>query len=111
MMIIDVPILRPRPDLSSAHSDGFDWILVFHHPGAHVEVVDMLLDIKVARKPREVVPVAHLVFHVVPAGLARLYPDTTTIVVGLQRPDFSDGAIMDPLDRFTKTKRIAQTEP
>jgi hypothetical protein len=39
---------------------------------ADVEVVNVLLDVEVARQPSEVVPVPHLVKHVGPAGLAGL---------------------------------------
>ena len=49
VMVVDVAILRARPDLAAAHSDSLNWILVFHHPGAYVEIVDMLLDIEVTR--------------------------------------------------------------
>ena len=69
-------------------------------PGADVEEVDVLLDVEIAREPGEVVPVAHLPGHVGPVGLPRLDPDAAAVVVGLQRVNVADLAVVDALDRL-----------
>ena len=88
------PVRTWRPPMPTARTG----ILVLHHPGADVEEVDVLLDVEVAGEPGEVVPVAHLPVHVGPVGLALLDPDAAAVVVGLQRVDLADRAVVDPLD-------------
>ena len=65
------PVRTCRPPMPTASNR----IFVLHDPGADIEIVDVLLDVEVARQPGEVVPVAHLPFHVGPVGLAWLNPD------------------------------------
>ena len=97
-MVVDLPVLRAGEHLPAAHADGLDGVFFLHHPGADVEVVDVLLDVEVAREPGEVVPVAHLVKHVGPAGLARLVPSAAPVVVGEERDDVADRAVVDAPD-------------
>ena len=84
-VVVDVAVLRAGEHLRPPMPMASYRILVLHHPGAHVEEVDVLLDVEVAREPGEVVPVAHLVGHVGPVGLARLGPAAAAVVVGLER--------------------------
>src|SRR5438105_1633299 len=73
MVVINVPELRCGPDLPAAQPGRGDGVSVLQDPGGLVEVVDVLLDDVVAGEPGEVVPVAHLPFHV---GHFRLALDT-----------------------------------
>src|SRR4030095_1138868 len=97
VMVVDIAILGTGPDLSTADPERSDRVLVFHRPGADIEVVHVLLDIEVARQPGEGVPVAHLPLHVAPAGLARLHPDRAAEVPRFQRPDLPERAVVYPL--------------
>src|SRR5437879_11966594 len=72
--------------------------------------MNVLLDIEIAGKPGEIIPVAHLPFHVAPFRLPRFYPDRTAIIVGLQSADLSDRTVVNTLNRFLKSLRIAQAQ-
>ena len=109
-MVVDVAVLRLGEHLPAAHADGLDRVLVLHHPGADVEEVDVLLDVEVAREPGEVVPVAHLVVHVGPVGLARLGPAAAAVVVGEQRDDLADRPVVDAPDGLAEAVVVAQAE-
>ena len=70
----------PRPTASIG-------VLVLHRPGHLVEAVDVLLDVESPDSQVKSVPVAHLPFHVAPAGLANHRPGFAGqrgVVVGLQ---------------------------
>src|SRR5262249_48864228 len=97
-------------DLAAAYADALRRILVAHGPGADVEVVDVLLDVEVAGQPGEVVPVAHLPFHVGPVLLAREHPDTAAQIVGLKATDVADGAVVDAANHLAVVRRIAQAQ-
>src|SRR5262249_7961669 len=95
-MVVDVAVLRPGAALPSAYADRLDGVAVLHDPGTDVEVMDVLLDVEIARQPGEVVPVPHLPGHVAPALLARLDPDPAAVVVGVDREDVADRAVVQP---------------
>jgi len=97
-VVEDVAELRPRPHLPPAQADRLDRVLVLHRPGDLVQVVDVLLDVEVARQPGEVVPVAHLPFHVGPPIAPGDDPDRAAQVVGLQRDDVPQRARVDAVD-------------
>ena len=109
-VVVDVAVLRAGAHLPAAHADGLDRVLLLHDPGADVEEVDVLLDVEVARQPGEVVPVAHLVSHVGPARLPRLVPAAAAVVVGQQRDDLADRAVVDAPDRLAEAVVVAQAQ-
>src|SRR5690349_18686397 len=109
-MVKDIPIFRPRANLPPADADGAYRILVSQQPRADVEVVDVLLDVEVARQPCEVVPVAHLPVHVGPVGLTGMEPNSAAIVVGLQGVNLAQFAGMNPADEFPKADRVPQAK-
>ncbi len=109
-MVIDLAILRLGEDLSASHADSLRRVLVLHHPGSDVKEVNMLFDVEIAREPGEIVPVAHLVEHFGPIGLARLGPAAATIVVGKKRYNFADRAVVDALDALAKAIVGAQAK-
>src|SRR5262249_10542480 len=94
-MVEDLAEFRPGEHLTPAHADGLYRIFFFHDPRAGIQEMDMLLDIEVAREPGEVVPVAHLVEHLGPAGLFGLVPAPAAIVVGQQGHDFAHGTVVE----------------
>ena len=98
-VVVDVAVLRPGAHLPPAHADGPDGVAVLHDPGADVEEVDVLLDVEVAREPGEVVPVPHLVRHLGPVRLLGLGPAAAAVVVGEERDDLADGAVVDAAGR------------
>src|SRR6266850_4425007 len=87
VMVVNVAKLGARSNLASAETDSAYRILILHDPGANIEHVHMLLDVEIPRQPREVVPIAHMIFHVRPIGLARLDPDRSAKIVCLQSPN------------------------
>src|SRR5207244_1754429 len=99
-VVVDVAELGTGADLPAAHAVAAHRILVAQGPGADVEVVDVLLDVEIARQPGEVIPVAHLPFHVGPVFLPRKHPDAATQVVRLQGTDVPDGAVVQPAHYF-----------
>ena len=70
-----------------------------HDPVGHVEVVDVLLDDVVARKPAEVEPVANLPLGVGPVRLPGGIPEPTLVPEDLAAHRGPDLAVVDPLDR------------
>ena len=61
-----------------------------HKPVDDIDVVNVLLSDVVSAKPVEVIPVAHLVFHFGPAGLARNDPGAACIPPGVTGNDLTD---------------------
>ena len=72
--------------------------------------MNVLLDIKIAGKPGEIVPVTHLPFHVAPLPLAGFYPDGASIIVSLQSTDLSYCIVVNTLNGFLESLRVAQTQ-
>ena len=70
----------------------------------------MLLDVEVARQPGEVVPVAHLVEHLGPAGLLRLVPAAAAIVVGEERQHLADRTVVDAPDGLAEAVVVAEAQ-
>src|SRR5262249_39045307 len=101
-VVVNLAVFRAREDLAATHAHGFHRVHLSHGPGADVEVVHVLLDVEVARQPGEVVPVAHLVEHLGPAGLLRLRPSAAPIIVGEERQDFADCTVVDAPDGLAK---------
>src|ERR671925_371786 len=58
MVIEDMAVFRAGANLPAARAGRPDRVLILHRPGHLVQTVDVLLDDVIARKPREVEPVA-----------------------------------------------------
>ena len=71
-----------------------------HRPVDHVEVVHVLLDDVIAGEPGVVEPVAELVLHVAPPGLAGLVPEAALVPVRARGHDLADRAVLHALHRF-----------
>src|SRR5262249_384045 len=110
VVVEDVAVLRGGPHLPAAQADGLGRAPVLQRPGSHVEHVNVLLDVEVARQPGEVVPVAHLPVHVGPAFPARLHPDAAAQVVALNRQDVAELAVPDAFDRVAEALVVAQAQ-
>ena len=94
-MIVDVAVLRVGALLPAAGAAGADGGHVLHRPRHLIERVDVLLDVEVAREPREVVPVPHLVLHFGHSGRSRPHPYPRGVPHGGERRDVADRAIVD----------------
>ena len=70
----------------------------------------MLLDDVVARQPGEVEPVAHLVFHLAPLGIAPAVPERAGEVVLVHGDDIADGPVLDSLHRLADAVVVAPAE-
>src|SRR5205085_1506904 len=57
-------------------------------------------------KPCEVEPVADLPFHVAPARLTGAVPERARVVIGLQRDDVADGAVVNAPHRLALGRLI-----
>src|SRR5262249_28997838 len=76
MMVEDFAVIRAFAHFASAHAVGANGVTLLE-PIDHVEVVNVLLDDVIAAQPNEVVPVAHLIFHlreIAPGFLFQLSP-------------------------------------
>src|SRR5213594_1934339 len=62
VMIENLAVVRTFADLATAHAVRAHW-MAFLDPVCHVDVMDMLLDDMIAAEPNEIIPIAHLVFH------------------------------------------------
>src|SRR5262245_32568026 len=111
MMIEDMAPFLVGTDLPAAEPGRLRGGLVVHQPRAFVEAVDMLLDVMVAGQPSEIQPVAHLVFHLGPFGLAAAVPERAREIVFLDGADFADGAVEDALHRFADAIIVTPAEP
>ena len=61
--------------------------------------------------PGEVVPIAHVILHVRPLRLARLHPDRSAVVIGLDGPDFAHCALANAFDNLPMTVGVAHGQP
>ena len=98
-------------DLAAADARSPHGRLVVHDPGRLVQAVDVLLDVEIAGEPGEVVPVAELVLHVAPLGLAGGVKQRRGEVVGLQSQDVADGPVVDSLHDLALGQVVAPAEP
>lgn len=74
VIIIDLAHAPIVTHMATSHPIGFYGVVTLH-PITHVEVVDVHLANLVARKPGEMVPVAHLKLHLALVGLPGANPD------------------------------------
>ncbi len=74
-VVKDVAVLFAGPRLAAADADALDRRFVAHDPRGFVEAMDVLLGVVIAREPSEVEPVAVLVFHLAPLGIAAAMPE------------------------------------
>ncbi len=101
-VVVNIAIFRVGARLPAADTPAAHGRLVPHDPAHRVDSVHGLFDDMIARKPRVVVPVAHLVFHVGAARFTRLpgFPDAVRVVRRLDRDDIADLAVEDLFHRF-----------
>ena len=71
----------------------------------------MLLDVVVARQPGEIEPVANLVLHLAPLGLAAAVPEVAGIVVLLDGDDVADRAVLNALHRLADAFLVPPAQP
>ena len=109
MVVEDVAEFRFVPELAPSDADGLHRVFPAG-PGADVEIVDMLLNVEVAGEPGVIIPVAELVVHVGPSGLALLVPDGAAVVVGVEGVQVSDVAVVDALHDGAEAVAVAQAE-
>src|ERR1051326_1821757 len=109
-MVVDVAVLRAGPPGAPARSGRRDRIFVLERPGRQIELVNVLLDVEIAREPGEVIPVAHLPFHVGPLGFAGLDPDRSAQIVELNGFDVADGAVVNALHDLAVSERVPVTK-
>src|SRR4029453_12307132 len=64
MMIVNVSVLGGGANLPPAQPNRAHWVLVLHEPGANIQMMHVLLDVEIAAKPGEIIPVPHLPLHV-----------------------------------------------
>ncbi len=48
MVVINVAVFRPSPDLASADAARPHRVFAFHDPSNHVQIVDVLFDVEIA---------------------------------------------------------------
>ncbi len=106
-VVIDIAELRGSALLTTAGAGNARGRNVAHHPKRLVEAVDVLLDDVIAGEIGVIEPVADLVLHVAPLGLAGLAPEPTGEVVGVDRDDFADLAGVDLLHRLHEVLFVA----
>src|SRR5260370_15113596 len=95
-----VDIAQRGPHLAAAVAGYPRGWRVAHRPGHHVEAVDRLLDDMVAGEPTELIPVAQLHLQVGPIGFANGHIfDRRGVIRGINRGEFTDGAIEDLAER------------
>src|SRR5699024_4115660 len=92
--------IRTGAHFSPAHTLGRNGIFI-QHPVGHINVVDMLFHNVIAAQPGKIIPVAHLVFHLILVWLPWAYPDTRTVPVHLPADNISNLAIADALQCLT----------
>src|SRR5687767_10629566 len=100
MVVVDIAPLLAGANLAAAETEGLLRRLVPHEPHRLIEAMDVLLDVVITGKPGEIEPVAHLVFHFRPLGLAAAVPERTGEVVLLNGDDLADHPILNLLHRF-----------
>ena len=109
-MIVDVAVVVACTDQTASLALGADGVLALH-PVRHVIVVDALFHDEIAAEPREVVPVAHLVFQL---SLARLtfvvLARAGTHVVDTNGIDAAHRAVVDPLNRFFINRAVSAVQ-
>src|SRR5688572_11388411 len=110
MVVVDVAVFGSGADLAPTNTIRAHRVFVFHDPGTEIEHVNVLFDIEVAGEPREVIPIAHVIFHVGPFRLAWLYPDRAAKVIRLKRPNMAERPFMDALNDFAMAIRIADSQ-
>src|SRR5439155_13789300 len=96
-MVVDVTLGRTGPRLASTQCQRLDGMVV-ERPVDDVQVVHMLFDDVIPGKPREIVPVPELPFHVAPAVLPLDDPDRSAIPISAHVTDIANGAVVQALD-------------
>ena len=95
-----IVLVSRHATLAAAESRRADRLLIAEEPVEHIDVMHMLLDDMIARKPLPVHPVAKHPLHVGPALLARAIPQHRLIPVNVAARDLADHALLNPLERL-----------
>lgn len=80
---------------------------VAQRPESRVEIMDQRLRNVVAREPGEVIPIAQLIFHLAPLGLAVDQSVGPAQVITLNRHNLANLTPVHPLDRLAPPQMIA----
>ena len=99
MVIEDLAEILARADLTSPHPLGTDRIATLQ-PVDDIQVMDVLLDDVIAAQPVEVVPVAHLVFHLRLSFGAGVNPHAGAVPIDASGHNVADRAVLQAFDRF-----------
>ena len=111
-VVEDVAELRSSPDLPAAEALTHDRRRA-RDPVHHVEVVDELLDVVIAREPGEERPAPHLPLHVAPRRLAVVVVPELHVAdpQRLEMRQLADLAVADPLHQLEVLRRVALLRP
>src|SRR5690348_15347813 len=107
MVIEDVSVLLASTDLPAAHALGLDRVR-FLNPIANIEIVNMLLTNVVAAKPREEIPVSHLVFQFRQiTAVEWLLGWVSTIPITAEGHEVANSAVANLLNRIEIGRLVA----
>jgi hypothetical protein len=98
-VVKDMAVDFPNPGLAAPQRGRFHWMPA-NNPVHDVEIVNVLLDNMVSPQPGEIIPIAELPLHIGPVRLPFDHPNLPTIPVGAGVDDFTDGSVLDALDRL-----------
>src|SRR5438445_6790642 len=117
MMVENLAIIESFADLATAHALRADGMTLFD-PIDHIKVMDVLLDDVIATNPSEVVPIAHLIFHLgelAPVMLvqlgAALKPRCLAVPIGAHGNNVPDSTVMQSLDGLEISFVIMSLQP
>src|SRR5690625_2267604 len=69
---------------------------IIFEPIHHIHIVNMLFDDMIPAQPVEIVPVSHLIFHLILTRFTLPYPYPFTVPIYLCRSDIADHSILIP---------------
>ena len=110
-MIVHMAVMRLGAGDAATAGDAVHGIFIAHRPGHFVQFVHKHLHDKIAGEPCVIIPVAHLVFHVAPAGLALgELGHAPAVPGGFQGLQVADLAVMQTLHHLLHAGFITPTE-
>src|SRR5690625_1068690 len=93
VVIKNFTIVRTNSDRSASHSLTAFRKIIFE-PAHYIHIMDMLLYDMITAEPVEVIPVPHLIFHFILAGLPFSDPYAFAIPIHLSRSNIADHSIL-----------------
>ena len=99
VVVKNLPMLLAGTYGTSSSALCFDWIAIFG-PVGYVNVVHVLLHDMVSTKPVEVVPIAHLVFHLRLVWSSWLHPNSSVVPVHLTADNIAENSVLNTLHGF-----------